>query len=370
MVTVVNQISSIGQYALNALLPDEPQTLGGTLPKSLKSVAVICPYFIGDTILATTLIQNLQTVYKKIVLIAAPSQCNLLETLPDLAGVLPTPKTQDEKIALLNALRCDAVFILRYSLPWAFAAKEANIPYRVGFDLERFGLHKLQHWMTLLTHATPSGTIDSQEHQTTFYQKMLLQLGLNWDTSISPAVSLSETDYAAMQGLLEQFHSPRFILHASAGSPGKRWPMHYWVELLEKLSSHYHPNWLAIGTAADRQKYERMADQSGIPIGNLCGETSLRESAVLCRQSDLIITLDTAIAHLAAAVEAPRIVILYGPTNPYQWRPIVSGRTKLEQVFLDLPCRPCVTRMCYHRSCSQYLKPERVMAHIRKIMEI
>jgi ADP-heptose:LPS heptosyltransferase len=43
----------------------------------------------------------------------------------------------------------------------------------------------------------------------------------------------------------------------------------------------------------------------------------------------MIVTVDTAPMHLAAAMETPQ-VILFGPTNPFHWRPRQSSALILQ----------------------------------------
>ncbi|MEY2546396.1 MAG: heptosyltransferase, partial [Verrucomicrobiota bacterium] len=42
--------------------------------------------------------------------------------------------------------------------------------------------------------------------------------------------------------------------------------------------------------------------------------------AALIAQARLLVTVDSAPVHLAAAMKTPQ-VILFGPTNPFHWRP-------------------------------------------------
>ena len=81
---------------------------------------------------------------------------------------------------------------------------------------------------------------------------------------------------------------------------------------------------------------------------------------------DLIITIDTAVSHLAGVANSRNIIIIYGPTNQYQWRPYAPN-SNIQQIYLDLPCRPCITRFCTHKNCLKQLSAKKIINAIDKI---
>ncbi len=56
------------------------------------------------------------------------------------------------------------------------------------------------------------------------------------------------------------------------------------------------------------------------PVIDLAGRLSLIELAAVIARCELALGVDTAAMHLAAGFGKPQVV-LYGPTNPYHWRP-------------------------------------------------
>src|SRR5438045_9424583 len=77
---------------------------------------------------------------------------------------------------------------------------------------------------------------------------------------------------------------------------------------------------------------------------NLSGKTDLLTLAALVGQARLLVTVDSAPVHLAAATHTPQ-VILFGPTNPFHWRPrespalILHGKSP-QPVTEFLPFQP------------------------------
>src|SRR4029077_15482750 len=56
------------------------------------------------------------------------------------------------------------------------------------------------------------------------------------------------------------------------------------------------------------------------PFVDLSGKTDLLVLAALISRARLLVTVDSAPMHLAAATHTPQVV-LFGPTNPFHWRP-------------------------------------------------
>ncbi len=373
MVTLANQFTGLLQNTLNYMIPSFPKNREKVpIDTAIERVAVVLPYFIGDTIIGMSFLENLHRNLgpgTKLLIIGHRVHLNLLENQPFISGIFEDPVKLSNKKALLRKLNCDMVILLRISLPWGIAMLEAGTRYRIGFDLERFGLRKLRHWGGLLTHSASSGHFDASVHQISTLKTLMSSLGYPWQ-SITPQINPTWDDYAFTLANMKSISAPRIVLHASAGSPGKQWPLKYWGQLMEMLFHKYHASFIAVGTPKEKALYDKLQDRTGIPITNLCGLTTLRQSGAICQLSDLVLTLDTSIAHIAAAVGAPRLAVLYGPTNYNQWRPLTLHKTNLVQIYIPLQCRPCITRNCYHKSCTRYLTPERVMFHLIQMMQV
>src|SRR5262249_31694729 len=79
---------------------------------------------------------------------------------------------------------------------------------------------------------------------------------------------------------------------------------------------------------------------------DLSAKTDLLTLAALIARAELLVTVDSAPMHLAAAAHTPQ-VILFGPTNPFHWRPrespalILQGRSGVPMTDFA-PLRPRV----------------------------
>lgn len=79
----------------------------------------------------------------------------------------------------------------------------------------------------------------------------------------------------------------------------------------------------------------------------------LGEVAAVLAGAEGIVSVDTGLGHLAAALEVP-MVSLYGPTNPTQ-----SGTWGNRQISLAaaFPCAPCMQRECTYKAVSVTVQP-------------
>ena len=98
-----------------------------------------------------------------------------------------------------------------------------------------------------------------------------------------------------------------------------------------------------LGGKAEQVLGEALAKAAGPHVVNLCGQLTLHQSASVLRQSAQVLTPDTGLMHIAAALGKP-IVSVWGNTTPrfgmYPWYPTGLARNTSIEV-LGLPCRPC-----------------------------
>jgi ADP-heptose:LPS heptosyltransferase len=357
---------------LNQTLPSEDTVESSefkTFQLPQKTLIVPSP-FIGDTILLTPLLQNLRQnllLESSIHVLATPATAPLLETLPSVDQVLLEGSflLQDKK-AFLEAEGYDTLFLCRYALTWARAGLEAKVSQRIGFDFERLGLHRLKRWGQCLTHSVPSTSIYDARPQVEIYLDMLRGVGLSAEDG-PPQCVLTDKDRQHATQLLKQCRQPiKILIHARAGSPGKQWPWANWVSAIQQLHQKYEIDFIVVGTDKDRSFYQILATEAGVPILNLCSQTHIRESIALMQSMDLVLTLDTSVAHMAAVAGTPRLIVLYGPTNQAQWAPRVQPGTFLKQLYRELPCRPCMARTCMTKSCIGELTIKQVLTAVEE----
>lgn len=126
-------------------------------------------------------------------------------------------------------------------------------------------------------------------------------------------------------------------LHAGARDPARRWPPERFAHVGDALAAEGHRVVLT-GTAAERETAEEVAAAMRNPAVNVAGRTSLGEVAALLERARLLVTNDTGISHLAAAVRTPSVIVFLA-SDPERWapldgarhRPVLAGRLAAER---------------------------------------
>ncbi len=124
------------------------------------------------------------------------------------------------------------------------------------------------------------------------------------------------------------------------------------------------------GSDDARDRAAEIVKRSKIDVYSLAGKTSIGELAAVLKRCSLLIGIDSAPVHIAAAVGIPTVTI-FGPSSPINWAP----RGKQHYViYKDLPCVPCREKGCNNSEvsrCLDELSVEEVVPVIdKKLMRI
>ena len=143
--------------------------------------------------------------------------------------------------------------------------------------------------------------------------------------------------------------------------PAKRWP--YYAELVTQLVRDGFRVWI-FGSEKERADAERIATDGAV---NLCGRTSLVEAVDLIAACDAVVSNDSGLMHVAAAVGKPLLAI-YGSSTP-DYTPPLSGEA--EVMYRRLDCSPCFKRDCPygHTDCLKGIGVDEVCAVLMPMLE-
>jgi heptosyltransferase-2 len=119
--------------------------------------------------------------------------------------------------------------------------------------------------------------------------------------------------------------------------------------------------WLA-GSENDGASGDEIVRLSERACINLSGRTTLAEAIDLISCAALVVSNDSGLMHIAAALDKPLIAV-FGSSSP-AFTPPASVHARV--VRLGLSCSPCFQRECPlgHFNCMLQLKPERVWEQI------
>jgi predicted lipopolysaccharide heptosyltransferase III len=122
-----------------------------------------------------------------------------------------------------------------------------------------------------------------------------------------------------------EIHRPYVILHPGSARAEKLWDATRWAEVIDHFGQDNEFEFvLTSGPATHEQTHiAAITERTRQKIVDLSGKTDLLTLAALVGQAQLLVTVDSAPVHFAAASHTPQ-VILFGPTNPFHWRPTHS----------------------------------------------
>jgi predicted lipopolysaccharide heptosyltransferase III len=176
-------------------------------------------------------------------------------------------------------------------------------------------------WRSFVYHEFIKGSARSM-HTVDHHLAQLSSLGIH-ESGTALALQLpNESLIAAERILAEAGVPPNFILvHPGAARMEKFWEAERWAELINHFSERSVICVLS-GSRAEMEQTHIRAIKSRLhrPIIDLSGRTDLLILTAIIEKAQLLVSVDSAPPHLAAATRTPQVV-LYGPTNPFHWRP-------------------------------------------------
>ena len=146
----------------------------------------------------------------------------------------------------------------------------------------------------------------------------------------------------------------------------KEWPQEYWIKIINFLTKRgFHIN--LTGTLKDRKKalkiYNSCKRKNYITIS--AGMLSLKETTLLLKRSKLVISVNTGIMHIAAALNC-NLIALHGPTSSKRWGPLNKNAISIQS---PIKCSPCLNLgfeyKCNKNKCMQAISPEIVINSIK-----
>ncbi|HEX2639820.1 MAG TPA: glycosyltransferase family 9 protein, partial [Pyrinomonadaceae bacterium] len=157
------------------------------------------------------------------------------------------------------------------------------------------------------------------------------------DVSADALRSLEEKFSAKTQSLQREFA----LIHPAAAFDTKQWATENFARTAEFLAEKGIDT-VAIATGRERAVLDKLRSESKVPITTL-DNLSLPEITALASKACLFVGNDSGIAHIAAAVNTPSVVV-FGSSDPNHWRPWTDAPN--EVVYHAMPCQPCPGYEC------------------------
>lgn len=320
-------------------------------------VLVVAPSWIGDTIMMQPLLMRLRSMRPEaeIHVLAPAWSAPLLARMPEVAATVENPfphgafdwaarKALGRRLAKPDF---HAAYVLPNSWKSALVPFFARIPRRVGYTGEaRFFLLNERH---------PKSTLPR------LVDRYAALAGDFPDPTPEPRLTSTPAQQRSARAAmgLPQDQVPVIFCPGAEYGPAKRWPAPRFAALARKVGADGTAVWL-IGSDKDAAVGDEIVQLSGGAAVNLCGRTSLAQAIDLIAGARTVVSNDSGLMHVAAALDRP-LVALYGSSSPGYTPPLSARATILS---LNLECSPCFKRECPlgHLRCLEDLDPERVFA--------
>jgi ADP-heptose:LPS heptosyltransferase len=172
---------------------------------------------------------------------------------------------------------------------------------------------------------------------------------------------------------LPEAKGPLVALHIGSGDnfPGRRWPVEHFALLARRLAKELDARCVLTGTAPEIELGERCRREAGDSVINAMGRFDILSFIEFLDRVDLLVTNDTAPAHIGSALGKP-LIALYGPNTPEVYGPLHPA----SRVFYNpLPCSPCLTNLnaktsrCRIPACIRDIDPSDVFTACRELLE-
>lgn len=158
------------------------------------------------------------------------------------------------------------------------------------------------------------------------------------------------------------------FLHGTTWA-NKHWPEAYWQQLAQRVTQANYQILLPWGNQAERERAERIAALNAKI--RVLPKMTLTELAGVLANAKAVVSVDTGLSHLAAALSVPTIG-LYGPTNPTLTGSVGSAQTHLAANF---SCAPCLKRQCHYQqpsiiwpACFETINPSLVWQQLEPLL--
>jgi len=243
----------------------------------------------------------------------------------------------------------------------------ANIPFRIGYRGElRFGLINLA-----LDNPSKINRPPMVEHYLALSELLKEDNSLSF-AKLAPRLNVSTTAKQSVEKKLQEASINNDSIYAicpgAEYGPSKRWPTGHFAALAQKLITQNSNNQIILlGSKSDHALAQEIISQAkqASKIHNWCGNTSLDEAIALIGMSKAVVSNDSGLMHVAAALQAPQIAI-FGSSDPAHTPPL-SDRAQI--IWLNMPCSPCHKRECPlgHLQCLKDILPEQVLATLNTL---
>ena len=335
-------------------------------------ILIIGPSWVGDSVMAQTLYKRLKDEEPscKIHVISPEWSLPLMHRMPEVSKIITSPYLHGD-IQFLSRCRFgknlkkynyDRAIVLTNSLKSSLIPFFADIPIRTGWlgELRYFLLNDIRH----LKKESNSLMVEK------FAALSIKKHNFSLENLTFPSLDINEEN---QRECLEKFYinsdSPCIgICPGAEFGPSKKWPVQYFSEIAKEYISNGW-NVICFGSKNDMETGRKLETINALrgenKFYNLIGRTSLEDVVDLLAYCKRVVTNDSGLMHVAAAVKTP-LVALYGPSSPEYTPPLIDNKKVIRKIEGYQKIRKGRDTDRYHDALLS-IKPAEVMSALEAI---
>ncbi|PYT02851.1 MAG: hypothetical protein DMF65_05515 [Acidobacteria bacterium] len=339
---------------------------------TVRRVLVVRLRSIGDTVLATPSLHALRRFLPgaRIDVLLEDWVAPLLEGSPDVDRVVTVRRrSKSSRLQVARRLRAenyDVVYNLHGGSTAALLTRATGARHRVGYaDYSYASLHNHA--------APPSSKLWGREKTHSVEQQLALLGWTGVPVTDRPATRLAVT-HAASASVARRLRdagveegSAFALIHPAAAFDTKTWAAEKFARVVEHLAA-CGISAVAVAAPGEEKIIREVRAHSSAPLVGFA-DLALPELTALAARASLFVGNDSGVAHIAAAVRVPQVVV-FGSSNVAHWRP--WSLVAAEVVREEMPCAPCPGYTCSEfdaPECIRRVTVERVTASVERVLE-
>jgi lipopolysaccharide heptosyltransferase II len=309
----------------------------------VKRALVVKLRSIGDTVLATPSLIALKRFLPnaEVDILLEDWVAPVLDAFDRVDHVIPTGNDLPSRLKTameIRRRRYDVVFNLHGGTTSTLFVMAARAPHRIGYANYR--------WAYIYNHllASPQAfwvKLDNHSAE----QQLALPGFVGVPVDDRPKSRLVVSD-SAMSSLELKFRDEAetsisefgsyALVHPTAAFATKQWPVENFAQAVEFLAAH-GVRTIAVASKNESAVLDTLRSTTDLNVVTFDSLT-LPEITALASNAQLFVGNDSGIAHIAAAVNTPSVVI-FGSSNRVHWHPWTDAPNEI--VFESFPCQPC-----------------------------
>lgn len=192
-------------------------------------------------------------------------------------------------------------------------------------------------------------------------------LGRIDDNITFPLPPVSSEVREKVNELLKELDSqkPVLVLSPSTTWKNKHWINENWAELIKTFSDR--ANVVITGSSNDKNLTSEIIRLSEKKVFDLTGKTNLRELREVLSRADVVVSPDSGSAHIAWAVQKPKVVTLFFSTSKNRTAPFGEGYFSVQS---KEGCSPCMKRKCKFKTdnCTSKIDVSEIISIVNNIL--